>query len=857
MADPAVNPFAKYAPAPASAAPSANPFAKYAAPAAGATDKSAELGIGGDKGSFGGALAHGATFGLSDEIESGLAAPVQYGLDTLTGKNNLTLSDLVTGKQKPTLGDYYDANLANIRHGQETYAKEHPVLGTAGEVLGGALDLNPEAATTALAKGLMPAIRQGAALGAGMGAASGFGDESGGIENRLKGAALGGATGGIVGGAAPVAIPWALGASRDMMDMVSKAIAPWHGSLDDFISSTAGRVLNETAGPGGAHFAEAPLKDMALTTGQASDNPGMLWLERSLEQGSPEGARAAATSRTANNQAITKAIGDIGDLDADAAPAMRNAVVRSQPEESAADQVLGLARQHLGGNGFYDTSQSLNAARKAQSAPLYEEAMNNGPVISDRVNQFVDDPILKQGISQGLQIQRLESLAKGEPFDPKDYGITGFNDAGDPIISGVPNMRLLDAGKKGLDNIVEQYRNPITGKLNLDSYGNAVNQVRAQYVNALDDANPAYKAARAAWSGPSQSLDALNAGRNIFHPDSELTAQRIASLSPGDLDYHNVGVMRAIEDVANNSPNGASALNSLLAKPNVQDKLSAAFGSPEGFDAFQQKAADILNPQSDIGKVTSKNNAGAFTMPDSGVSDQFIRSGKGGPEAFNAYLDHVGDDPEGLQAARDAFAQKFLDQVQTTLPDHTGTPLVSASKVSNFLDNYDHVVQSKLFNDDQRDLIQRIADAADMSQRVARAGAKGGSDTYAKLSGKTFLDVLIGPGASKLIPAAGAVAGHFSGVPGGAIGGYVAASMGESKLESLLYGASRDKVMALVQEAINNPPLAKSLMETASSKAALKVPPAQRRLIYSILGYQFGKPVADNYSPQGQAAAAR
>src|SRR4051812_6732991 len=111
MADPAVNPFAKYV-APAAAPPpgATNPFAKYvASPAVSMQDK---LGIPKAEGSFLGAVAHGGSFGLSDEIEAGLSAPLQYGIDTLTGKKPADAK----------LGDYYDANLENIRQGQKDYA---------------------------------------------------------------------------------------------------------------------------------------------------------------------------------------------------------------------------------------------------------------------------------------------------------------------------------------------------------------------------------------------------------------------------------------------------------------------------------------------------------------------------------------------------------------------------------------------------------------------------------------------------------------------------------------------------------------------------------------------------------------
>jgi hypothetical protein len=283
-----------------------------------------------------------------------------------------------------------------------------------------------------------------------------------------------------------------------------------------------------------------------------------------------------------------------------------------------------------------------------------------------------------------------------------------------------------------------------------------------------------------------------------------------------------------------------------------------------------------------IRNVLGVDRFGEDKTPLTAVADTYIRSGKGAPEAFDAYLDALdsqlksaarpgqtaadriaavneakGAVEEGYQAARDAFAQRFLDKVQTTVPDQAGSPFVSASKISNFVDDHQHIINSRIFSDDQRDLIQRISSAADMAQRTARAGARGGSDTFAKLQGKTFLDELIGPGAAKLVtwgskvlPAAGAAIGHqVGGLEGAAIGAGIG-QYGASKIQSALYEATRDKVVDLVTEAMNNPELAKTLMQTASKDAALKIPPIQRKLIYSILGVSMANQVTPSFKDQ-------
>jgi hypothetical protein len=91
------------------------------------------------------------------------------------------------------------------------------------------------------------------------------------------------------------------------------------------------------------------------------------------------------------------------------------------------------------------------------------------------------------------------------------------------------------------------------------------------------------------------------------------------------------------------------------------------------------------------------------------------------------------------------------------------------------------------------------------------------------LAGEKYLDALIGPAASKLMPlgsaAVGAAAGSMMG-PIEAFSGAVAAGLGEDKVSGVLYGAARDKVMDVLDEAIKNPEVAKTLMQKSGSKVA-------------------------------------
>lgn len=233
------------------------------------------------------------------------------------------------------------------------------------------------------------------------------------------------------------------------------------------------------------------------------------------------------------------------------------------------------------------TYDDLAAKRATEAQPLYAKAFERGnasgdPVTnemmdtirrsqgetpvrygmtSERTQQFLADPIVKQGIRKGLEIQRLEALAAGKKFNPADYGVTGFTEAGEPILSKVPNMRLLDAGKRGLDDILEGYRDKVTGKLRLDERGRAIDQVRRAYVGELDSLNPDYAAARQAWAGPSQSMDAMAWGRQALtrNTDPYLTAKQYAAMSEADKQFARLGAADWMRGIAGDAKQGSQA----------------------------------------------------------------------------------------------------------------------------------------------------------------------------------------------------------------------------------------------------------------------------------------------------------
>ena len=111
-----------------------------------------------------------------------------------------------------------------------------------------------------------------------------------------------------------------------------------------------------------------------------------------------------------------------------------------------------------------------------------------------------------------------------------------------------PNMGLLDMGKQGLDALIADERNPLTGRLS--ARGVALDNMRRAYVSTIDDLDHtgAYKKARSLWAGYSQSLDSMRLGRNVFKLPPEENAAEVEKMSPANREFYRMGVADLLKE---------------------------------------------------------------------------------------------------------------------------------------------------------------------------------------------------------------------------------------------------------------------------------------------------------------------
>lgn len=485
-------------------------------------------------------LAGGASFGFADEIAAGMDA--------------LTHPLLGRGSSAPTIGERYDANLQGERGIDRAFERRAPVLSAVGDVTGmiGGTIAAPLLAPGKVA-GMIPAptsmlgkMALGGAAGGAVGAVEGFGTGEGSFTNRAENAATHGAIGAGTGALIP-----------PMLAGVGKLAGPVLDKLG--LRNADKAALNQTLR---AFERDGISPDEAFAKLRewraAGSKPEAL-----VDLGG-ENVRALATTAANLPGKSRQAAMDLVEM----------------RKGGAADRVgEDLARSISPSTNYAGTIDDLMAHRRDTAGPLYDKMRQAPTYWSPELDALMKRPSMKEawGKAQRLAAEEGVDLPKVWKLDEK---------TGEMVRTGEsrPDWASWDYIKRGLDEVIGGHVDQFGKKTDT---GRTTEGTRKALLDILDVANPDYKAARAAYSGPSQSIDAMKLGRSILSEDADLTAKKIAALDPGDKEFFRAGVVKAIQDKVENTIDGRNVVASFFNKPALRNKLAAAFDSPEEFKRFE------------------------------------------------------------------------------------------------------------------------------------------------------------------------------------------------------------------------------------------------------------------------------
>jgi len=590
--------------------------------------------------------ASGLSGGYMDEAAAALDAPFVAGYRTLAEGQPFDL-----GRAYEDRRDVYRGELKDFR-------KDYPVSALTSEIGGAVVSpINKVAAPFKIsqAAGLGGRTLRSAGAGGAIGGIHGSGQAEGNLIDRAKGGGVG-----VVIGA---------GAGAAFTPILEGIAAVGRAGLQ--------RILDRSGSLTGA---EKKVADAITELGDGNLEAGLQRVQ--------EGLRTGASNTTIGDvsgiggQRLARAAANVPGPASKAADDFVAARVSGRGEQ------LQEAADAVGPNRFYDVLEKLTASQNRASKPLYDEAFapvsdKAGRVYAqwdERLQRFLDDPIIQQGMAKGIRTQQLESLADDVPFNFQEYAVKGFDDVGRLIIEGTPNLRAMDAAKRGLDDILESYRDKLTGKLQLDEYGRAVNRVRKSLVKKLDDittdetGRSAYREARAAYSGPAKIKDAAFMGRRFMRGDEEVGRKTFDKLSEPEQQSFLLGVRRELSGIINRDTQAATGkfadkkedLWQRLKNVLPEDKYNALKGGMEKITG-QTQFERFINPRGGSQTTPLKEDIAELATVPSFMSEALGQLGQG-----NVVRGLVG---MPLAAARDrltrpskSMAQDLSEMLLTTDP---------------------------------------------------------------------------------------------------------------------------------------------------------------------------------------------
>ncbi len=421
-------------------------------------------------------------------------------------------------------------------------------------------------------------------VGAGTGALYGGANAEGGIEDRAQsaalGAALGAGTGGVVQGAAPI------------VGEGLRRVGSGFSEAGSVFSRGLGRVAPEAEiTPDATTAAQQYMARLLETSGADLANNPIAALGKPITA-----AEAIGPSGIANMAALSRRSGRAGNM----AQSQLGARAVEQPNRVVQDfaDLTGMDPA-----GSADMVQNLATAGRARAAPLYEAAYARpGAVRSPLIDELLTRPASRDAMRRAVKI------AANEGRDPNTMGFQ-FDEAGDVIRVQEPSMETLDYVKRGLDDVLNTYRDSTTRRLNLDGEGRSVVGIATQLRDELVRLNPAYGEALSAGGDPIRLEEAFRLSDRLFQVGTPQRTFATATERMGGAE-RNALVAGFADRLFRDAQSGRLSTRQLnqLNVPVTREKLASLIGH-EGADSFMQRIAAEIELARSGGRMAPGTNS--------------------------------------------------------------------------------------------------------------------------------------------------------------------------------------------------------------------------------------------------------
>lgn len=359
-----------------------------------------------------------------------------------------------------------------------------------------------------------------------------------------------------------------------------------------------------------------------------------------------QGGREAIAGRTLNRAAgdavddVVNRLGQAAELVPGSAPtaaqvaenggiaALERATAAAKPAEfadRAMQQAAARTKALRGIAGDDMTRAAAVDARKAATSDLYQQATAANYTMDPRLDKLLQTPAMRQALAKAKELA--ENNQRPFTFDVPGSNVMGsVGNQANTASRQITGQGLQDL-KMAIDTML---KDPASGYAG--AAGDSVKALRGQLLNWMEDANPAFKAARTKYAEMSKPVSQMDIGQELLTKlepalndygglaretaakygtavrNADQTARKATGFKgAGMADIMDPSQMQMIEGIASD----------LARKGNAQD-----LGRTAGSDTFQKMAMSNIAQQSGAPGVVG----GALNMPGVGKVAKFLYS---------------------------------------------------------------------------------------------------------------------------------------------------------------------------------------------------------------------------------------
>lgn len=537
-----------------------------------------------------------ATLGFGDELTAGAMTPIEMAVRAYKG-------------QDWSPGASYSALLEDQRRQVANAERNYPAATIGGSVAGaltglkalGPIVSSPFSAKVAASAPMWQKVAAGVGDGLGMGMAYGYGTGEGGAGERVANMIPTAAAGGVVGGLAPV-VGAGIGRGYEAFQNARNAgpIASRVGASPEALRmiGNLGEADMAFGGPGAANIAAAGPEGMLVDAG-----PSMAgFLDTAIQ-------RAGPSARLAQER-----VGERVSRDSDALV-------------SALDTYMGKP------GGVVRSQNEIRAGSRPQVNAAYETAYNTPIDYASEAGKQVEDII---GRIPGRFAKRaIERANERMVYDgtPGKQILAEVADDGTVSFREMPNVMQADYIKKGLDDVVREGTDPVTGKLSPDAA--FASQIAKDLRGAVSDAVPEYRTALETAADPLSRQEAIRTGSTLLSPSVTRDQAELAikGMTTPEKEALAQGIRSHIDDVMANVTRTATdddtaareALKAVkdLSSRSSRDKLELALGK-DAADALMSEVDRVAKSFNLRANVATKSRTYGRQAMDQRVGDMTV-----------------------------------------------------------------------------------------------------------------------------------------------------------------------------------------------------------------------------------------